>query len=87
MAGLHARFVHKNNAPEFQATSVCMVHDKSCLCCWSLMTYNIFLLIETGEARNALESYVLEMRGRVQDGDLAPYTNAKEKDPFLQVSG
>jgi len=41
---------------------------------------------ETGEARNALESYVLEMRSKVQDEkELGAYVTEKDRDKFIEA--
>jgi len=41
---------------------------------------------ETGEARNALESYVLEMRSKVQDEkELANYVKESDRDKFVEA--
>jgi len=40
-------------------------------------------IAETGEARNQLESYSLEMRSRIQGGDLSSYCDEKDKQPFV----
>jgi heat shock protein 4 len=43
---------------------------------------------ETGEAKNSLESYCLEMRNKVQDEkDLAPYVTEKVRDQFIEALG
>eukprot|EP01103_Thecamoeba_quadrilineata_P009051 TRINITY_DN1875_c0_g1_i1.p1 TRINITY_DN1875_c0_g1~~TRINITY_DN1875_c0_g1_i1.p1 ORF type:complete len:826 (+),score=224.88 TRINITY_DN1875_c0_g1_i1:37-2478(+) len=45
------------------------------------------LAIETAEAKNAVESYTLDMRKRiVDDKDLAPFATEQEKEDFSRVS-
>jgi len=48
------------------------------------MAHQDRIVEETGEARNALESYILEMRNKVQDEkDLANYVKDSDRDKFV----
>jgi len=45
------------------------------------------LAVETAEAKNALESYCLDMRSKLQsDSDLLPYSTQTERDAFSTLS-
>jgi heat shock protein 4 len=50
------------------------------------MANNDRVVMETSEARDTLERYVLEMRGRCEDSyDLGPYVQDSEKQPFFDM--